>query len=367
LHVRLTTPVSSQHARVGDEVGAVMIAPFSAGNDVIAAGALVHGQVSAVESYRFDREATLALTFDRIYVGGTSFPISTRLKTVDNARETIDQNGTIKGPRTRADSGWGRLELLGLAALVPEVFAVEMGVSRVHEGVQVSVEYAAGVEMDLALLKPLAATQPPFTTPTPEASLPADLESVLRTWPTRTAAGTPPREADLLNLAFVGSRDALERTFENAGWLTAVALSKRADMKTILAILGREGYHTGPVSLESLDGLPPQVVFQKQNNTFAKRHHIRMWQRGEWRGQPLWAAAATHDVGVKFVVAERTFTHRVETDVDIERDKVTNDLLFAGAARVAYLNRASVPATITNATEDQMTTDGRLAVMWLVP
>ena len=40
----------------------------------------------------------------------------------------------------------------------------------------------------------------------------------------------------------------------------------------------------------------------------------------------LWAASATHDIGIKFAREERTFTHRVEQAIDLERQKVVDDL-----------------------------------------
>ena len=81
---------------------------------------------------------------------------------------------------------------------------------------------------------------------------------------------------------------------------------------------------------------------------------------------PVWIASATHDVGVKFVRQERTFTHRVETDIDIERQKIVDDLRFAGAiARFTLAERSDVPSRVMNATEDPMTTDGKIAVIVL--
>ncbi|MDH4066965.1 MAG: LssY C-terminal domain-containing protein [Acidobacteriota bacterium] len=71
---------------------------------------------------------------------------------------------------------------------------------------------------------------------------------------------------------------------------------------------------------------PINPVFQKEHNTVARRRHVHLWRRGSWEGQALWAAAGTHDIGVKFAVRDRSFTHRVEQTVDLERDQVVNDL-----------------------------------------
>ncbi len=135
----------------------------------------------------------------------------------------------------------------------------------------------------------------------------------------------------------------------------------------MLAVAEDRGYTLGPVSLETIGGRPPDRVFQKQTNTFDRRHHVRIWRLAEaHQGVPVWIASATHDIGVKFVRQERTFTHRVETDIDIERQKIVDDLRFAGAiARYTLAERRDVPARVMNATEDPMTTDGRIAVIVL--
>ena len=67
---------------------------------------------------------------------------------------------------------------------------------------------------------------------------------------------------------------------------------------------------------------------------------------------------------VKFVRDERTFTHRVGPDLDVERQEVMVDLLFTGrVAQHVLVGRPQVPAEMENATEDRMTTDGKIAVV----
>jgi hypothetical protein len=82
----------------------------------------------------------------------------------------------------------------------------------------------------------------------------------------------------------------------------------------------------------------------------------------------VWVASATHDIGIKFVREERTFTHRVEQVIDLERQKIVDDLRYTGSV-VGYAleRRPGVPTQLTNATEDVMTTDGKVAVIVLRP
>ena len=95
-----------------------------------------------------------------------------------------------------------------------------------------------------------------------------ELLAIAAAQPLRTSTGVPPRPADVINLVFSSSEAALQHSFNTAGWNTAVALGLRADVKTVLAVAVDRGYRLGPVSLQSLNGRPPDHVFQKQTNTF---------------------------------------------------------------------------------------------------
>jgi hypothetical protein len=363
LHVRLTQAVSSQAAHRGDSISATLIAPVEVGDKVIPMGATVRGTIDEVTAHSPVRQARLRLSFDRLDSGTSTVQIAATLVAVDNAREAVGRDGVILGPVTEADRALGRVELLALAALVPEIFVLDVAGSRLREGVRVDITYPIGVDLDLQLTRPFDIGADGLQVPPPAARVPTSLVDQIRAFPIRTAAGRPPREADMVNIVFLGSASGLTEAFARAGWSTADALSARADVKTFLAIASREGYQRGPVSRQTLDGRSPDEVFQKQTNTFAKRHHVRIWRHGLWNGRQLWAAAATHDIGVKFTAAERTFTHRVESQIDLERDKIANDLMYAGVPPASFVDQPAAPRAVTNATQDELVTDGRIAVI----
>ena len=108
-------------------------------------------------------------------------------------------------------------------------------------------------------------------------------------------------------------------------------------------------------------------MFEKLNDTFARRHHLRAWLRpATFLGKPVWAVAATHDVGINFSEENRTFIHRIDSNVDAERSKVTDDLLFTGHVEsLEMIGRPQVPAKGQNATGDNLETDARIAVLLL--
>lgn len=199
--------------------------------------------------------------------------------------------------------------------------------------------------------------------------VPADpaVVAMVPSWPVQAESGNPPRGSDWINLAFVGTAAAVERAFAAAGWLTAAQNSLRSDVRTFVAVARRQGYQTGPVSRLTVNGVPPAMVFQKQTNTFAKRHHIRIWSSPfAVDGRPVWVAAATHDVGITFSKATRHFTHRIDGAIDAERAKVMGDLAFAGAVDLyAMVERPAIPLEIHRADGAWVTTDGEIAVVVL--
>jgi hypothetical protein len=79
---------------------------------------------------------------------------------------------------------------------------------------------------------------------------------------------------------------------------------------------------------------------------------------------PVWAVAATHDIGISFSQQDYTFTHRIDSQIDRERAKVVNDLIFTGRTQgVALVDRPEVPQHGQNATGDNLDTDGKTAVL----
>ena len=96
-----------------------------------------------------------------------------------------------------------------------------------------------------------------------------------------------------------------------------------------------------PVSILHLDGCAPEMVFEKANKTFSKRHHLRIWlQPDQYQGQAAWVCAAAHDTGIDFSAKDRRFKHKIDPSIDMERAKVVNDLLLTG--KVQSLLRCTV-------------------------
>ena len=169
----------------------------------------------------------------------------------------------------------------------------------------------------------------------------------------------------MTNLMFIGTRAEIEKAFGAAGWSSAEQLNAKSKLETFRAMTEMRGYKEGPMSTLILDGRPPDLVFQKTNNTYNARHHLRIWHRpGTFQGKEVWVCTATHDIGIDFSEQNHTFIHKVDMQIDRERAKVVNDLLFTGLVRgLSLVERPDVPTNLFNATGDALETDGRMAVI----
>ncbi len=386
IQVRLTTEASSDKPS-GTPVSAVVVVPvFLNGVPVIAAGTRVNGNTADASAFRAAKEqvaergATLRLQFTRMEEqGGGAKPLFCVVEGVDNARESVDSSGLITGIvqsqtfEAQIDKGINKL-----ASQYGQFAQILAGVKgALVKQVDASIDYKPGVELTLKLTKALewnssvtAAGGLPGAgiagASSPGLIEPAEaLASLVNAEPFRTAAQNPPKPSDLTNVMLIGTAEQVEAAFREAGWFAAAALSGSSKMETVRAIIEDRGYNEAPVSILFLDGRPPDLAMQKQNDTFAMRHHIRIWQRPQtFGGKPVWVAAATHDTSITFSQVSKSFTHGIDPHIDLERAKVVNDLLFTGRVRgVALVERSGLPEEATNATGDQLQTDRKMAVV----
>jgi len=98
-----------------------------------------------------------------------------------------------------------------------------------------------------------------------------------------------------------------------------------------------------------------------------QRHHLRLWKAPfEVDGQQLWVGAATHDIGFDRDQRNNGVTHKIDPDVDLEREFVAQSLddtgLVDGLSYVAPTQPSKEARTATGAT---FHSDGRMLVIQL--
>jgi hypothetical protein len=210
-----------------------------------------------------------------------------------------------------------------------------------------------------------AQTLPPIVT-TPDGR--EQLGAMVHRLPFRTiTSGKKEIPSDLTNLAFIGSANALQSAFAASGWVIVDTLTAETTYSTIRSVAENQGYRRAPMSILVLDGKDPDYAYAKTLNTFSKRHHLRIWTtRQTWNGEPVWTSSSTHDVGIGFSKKDKTFIHLIDSNIDNERAKVVNDLIYTGCVSgVQLVTRPWLPEKPKNGTGEDLITDGRIAVLQL--
>ena len=373
LSIRFTDKVATETTQTHAAIHAVLIAPVILdGRIALPAGAQLTGEVREINAAVDKEQARLQIAFTQIREGSYGANLSAVVSGLDNARESIDDKGVITGINgsdtfsARIDQGINKLQSSDRFATFAGLIEGAKEALKIEDA-NANIDFDPGVEMTLKLTEALEWRGP---TDGPEAKLlpfpdQAGLIDMVARQPFRTVAENPPRPSDVTNLMFLATEDELRSAFEKAGWSTAAHLNTQSKLETARALIEARGYKEGPMSVLLLDGSAPDFSWQKGNNTFAQRHHLRIFRRpGTFDGKPIWVCSATHDIGIDFSERDRTFIHKINPDIDKERAKVVDDLLFTGLIRsLALVDRPAIPANATNATGDPIQTDSRMAVL----
>ena len=378
LEIRLEQPISSYSTPKGTKISGVMIAPVNEGGKILVPlGTTIEGSVVEIRrvGLGFAHEtAEIALRFDRIVLSsGQAIPIECRITEVENARESINKRGRIQGIRSTSTLSNRTAGVVGTLAFGDPIAAIftTAGSASVLRFSEPEITLPAGTELLAALTAPLvlpAAAEesvPPIVTTKAGRQ---ELAGMVRQLPFRTfTEGRKPLPSDLTNLVFIGSSDTLEDAFTAAGWVVVDRLTAETTYSTIRSVAENQGYNSAPMSTLVLDGKVADYAYAKTLNTFSKRHHLRIWTSEQtWNGQPVWTSSATHDIGIGFSKKNKTFIHLIDSNIDNERAKVVNDLIYTGCVSgVQLVKRPWLPKDAKNGTGEDLITDGRVAVLRL--
>jgi LssY C-terminus len=174
------------------------------------------------------------------------------------------------------------------------------------------------------------------------------------------------REGDMLNLIFLAQEDELQDTFARAGWLR-VENSKPQIIWHLMC--QRKHYTKLPMNKLYVFGRAQDYSYALPDPRFivAQRHHLRIWKTDRVvNGVPLWVAAATHDVSIQFVKRKFRLFHRIDPDVDAEREFIAGNLAETQQlAREEYVNRANPVFNAQTETGQAYYSDSRLLLLEL--
>jgi len=205
---------------------------------------------------------------------------------------------------------------------------------------------------------------------TPPAPRPA---AVLNAFPgglQRTSEDLVGGAMEPVSFIFVGGADDLQRAFTQAGWTLAETPSVRGLATELWDVIRDRPDPHGPATPAYYAAQPQDLTFEKPgtaSGSIRHRHHIRIWRAPICIAPScttVWAATCSYDLGIEFVAKPYLLTHRIDPNIDHEREYIASGLRGSGATDAAVV-------TVTgarhgkNAGGDAFTTDGRAHIMLL--
>src|SRR5271166_3430728 len=340
IKLRLAENVSSAHARMGDRLDFVVVRDVSVGGfTVVPAGTMARGSVTGVKGRRF------------LGIGGR---VALKLDSVELV------NGDRVNLRACMDvKGRSRTKLMAAAMIATGIFFLPAAplflLTRGHESTVIkSTEITAQTEGATTILS--AGLQR-------SRGSSSELDEMMGYLPPRVFNGEG-REGDMLNLVFVGQQEDLQGAFKRAGWVKTDKWNPifvwhllRHRTKDTLLPMARF-YLFGRIQDYSYALPDPDAIV-------SRRHHLRIWKTDyKVDGTPIWAGAATHDVAIEIAKGGHLINHRIDPEVDAERDFVGTNLTDTlSVSRQEYLHSADPVFQAQTASGEAYHSDSRILLL----
>ncbi len=169
--------------------------------------------------------------------------------------------------------------------------------------------------------------------------------------------------SDPVNLVVIATEKQLSTALAAGGWHGADATTFTSGIQMAACVLLDRPYPQAPLSKLFLLGRAQDLAFQQPvGESPRQRHHVRFWRAAATPdGRSIWVGAATLDTGIGVSSFTGQLTHRIDPDLDAERDVVAASLAAGGARHSGWVKGVG-PGTRRNGTGDLYFTDGRAAV-----
>jgi hypothetical protein len=174
------------------------------------------------------------------------------------------------------------------------------------------------------------------------------------------------REGDMLNLIFLAKENELQDAFSRAGWLK---VEKSTPQIAWHLLWQRKHYTKLPMDKLYVFGRPQDYSYSLPDpqSIVARRHHLRIWKTDrQVGGVPLWVGAATHDVAIEFVKRRFRLLHRIDPNVDEEREFIARNLAEKTQVTLEqYVHCTSPVFNAETATGQEYYSDSRILFLGL--
>ena len=176
---------------------------------------------------------------------------------------------------------------------------------------------------------------------------------------------------DMVNFLILGNEDEMKKVFTTAGWVKVDADVKSTILAGALASFSKESYLTMPMSILYLFDRPQDYGWAHAEpiSVVASRNHLRVWKAPfTVNGQMLWVGAATHDIGFEKDQRNNGLTHKIDPDIDLERDYVQKTLSSTGlVAQVSHFTPQNPMKEAKTATGGSFHSNGQVLILKLAP
>jgi len=174
---------------------------------------------------------------------------------------------------------------------------------------------------------------------------------------------------DMVNFLILGDEDQMKNVFTTAGWVKVDASVQETVLAGFIASMSKESYLTMPMSQLYLFGRPQDYGWAHAEpiTVVASRNHLRVWKAPfTVNGQMLWVGAATHDIGFEKDQRNNGLTHKIDPDIDLEKDYVQKTLSSTGlVAEVTHFSPKQPMLEARTATGGTFHSNGQVLVMKL--
>ena len=179
-------------------------------------------------------------------------------------------------------------------------------------------------------------------------------------------AGNP---GDMVNFLIIGSEDAMRNAFTSAAWVKVDADVRGTILHGFLESMSKESYLTMPMSPLYLFGRSQDYGWAHAEpiSVVASRNHLRIWKAPfTVNGETLWVGAATHDIGFERDQRNNGLTHKIDPDIDLEKDYVERTLCNTGlVAQVLHFLPDDPMLDAKTATGGSFKSNGQVLVLKL--
>jgi LssY-like putative type I secretion system component LssY len=174
---------------------------------------------------------------------------------------------------------------------------------------------------------------------------------------------------DMVNFAMVGSEEQVAQAFQGAGWVKVDSTKQDAVVHGLIETLQHKAYLEMPMSTLYLFGRPQDLSYARADPIMvaAERHHLRIWKSPETvNGRLLWVGSSTHDIGFEKDQRDNGVTHKIDPEIDKEREFLEQSFAAAGNLQAAaYVTPSDPLTTAKTATGGTFQSDGRIVVLLL--